>query len=48
MDIDKALIQRNADFAAHRFTSGLKMMPSLKTIVIGCVDPRVDPTAFAS
>jgi Carbonic anhydrase len=43
MNIVEALIQRNADFAAHRFTSGLKMMPSLKTIVIGCVDPRVDP-----
>jgi carbonic anhydrase len=37
------LTQRNADFADHRFTAGLMMMPSLKTIIIGCVDPRVDP-----
>jgi carbonic anhydrase len=37
------LKQRNAEFAAHRFADGLMMMPSLKTIIIGCVDPRVDP-----
>jgi carbonic anhydrase len=28
-----------------RFTPGLRMMPSLRTIVLGCVDPRVDPAA---
>lgn len=38
------LIARNADFAADHFTRGLRLMPALKTIVIGCVDPRVDPT----
>jgi carbonic anhydrase len=43
MDTVETLTQRNAQFAAHRFASGLKMMPSLKTIIIGCVDPRVDP-----
>jgi carbonic anhydrase len=43
MDAVETLTQRNAQFAAHRFTSGLKMMPSLRTIIIGCVDPRVDP-----
>jgi carbonic anhydrase len=43
MDTVETLTQRNADFAARRFTSGLKMMPSFKTIIIGCVDPRVDP-----
>lgn len=43
MDTVETLTQRNAEFAARRFTSGLKMMPSLKTIIIGCVDPRVDP-----
>lgn len=43
MDTVEALTQRNAEFAAHRFTSGLTMTPSLKTIVITCVDPRVDP-----
>ena len=43
MDPVETLTQHSAEFAAHRFTSGLKMMPSLKTIIIGCVDPRVDP-----
>jgi carbonic anhydrase len=38
------LTQRNADFAAHRFATGLHTMPVLKTIVIGCVDPRVEPS----
>lgn len=37
------LTQRNADFAAHRFVAGLTMMPKLRTMIIGCVDPRVDP-----
>ncbi|MGW5187828.1 carbonic anhydrase [Kribbella sp. NPDC004138] len=45
MDVIETVTTRNEDFAAHQFTSGLRMMPSLKTIVIGCVDPRVDPTA---
>jgi carbonic anhydrase len=31
------------EFATHRFTSGLRILPSLKTFIIGCVDPRVDP-----
>ena len=34
---------RNAEFAEQRFAAGLQMMPSLKAIIIGCVDPRVDP-----
>jgi carbonic anhydrase len=38
------LTRRNREFAATRFEDGLQMMPKLKTIVIGCVDPRVDPT----
>src|SRR5579864_3661138 len=37
------LIARNGDFAAQRFQGGLSLMPSLKAIVIGCADPRVDP-----
>lgn len=37
------LIQRNATLASTRFSAGLKMMPSMKTTIIGCVDPRVDP-----
>ena len=44
MGVTETLTGRNSDFAEKRFAAGLRMMPSLKTIVIGCVDPRVDPT----
>ena len=37
------LIQRNEEFAAHRFSAGLSLMPTLGTMIVGCVDPRVDP-----
>lgn len=37
------LIARNATFAAERFAPGLRMLPSTRTLLIGCVDPRVDP-----
>lgn len=43
MTVSATLAARNADWAATRFTDGLRMVPALKTIVIGCVDPRVDP-----
>lgn len=42
MAVHDTLITRSAE-QAH-FTPGLRMVPSLRTIVIGCVDPRVDPT----
>ena len=35
------LLQRNHDFAAHRFVAGLPMRPSLRTLIISCADPRV-------
>ena len=38
------LAERNAQYAAGRFTPGLAMMPRLQTMIIGCADPRVDPT----
>jgi carbonic anhydrase len=37
------LTERNSHFAAHKFKAGLAMMPNLKTMIIGCADPRVDP-----
>lgn len=37
------LLQRNEEFAAHRFFPGLSLMPTLATMIVGCVDPRVDP-----
>ena len=37
------LAHRNAAFARSDFAADLTMMPSTGTIVVGCVDPRVDP-----
>ncbi len=37
------LKKRNDDFAAHRFVAGLSLMPTMRTMIIGCVDARVDP-----
>jgi len=37
------LLERNHEFAEHRFVAGLPMRPSLKTVIVGCADPRVDP-----
>jgi len=44
MNVVETLLKRNETFAGNHFASGLKMMPSLKTNIICCVDPRVDPT----
>lgn len=43
MDTISTLTERNAQFAARHFSQGLSLMPTLRTIVLGCVDPRVDP-----
>ncbi|TCK84270.1 carbonic anhydrase [Paraburkholderia sp. BL9I2N2] len=43
MDFNDVMLERNADFANTAFVPELKMMPSTGTIVVGCVDPRVDP-----
>lgn len=43
MDFLDTLAQRNGDVAGRRFIGGLKMMPSQQTVILGCVDPRVDP-----
>ena len=37
------LLSRSEAFSRDKFVAGLKMLPSRKTIIIGCVDPRVDP-----
>jgi carbonic anhydrase len=44
MTILETLIQRNETFVNSRFSPELKIMPSMKTMIIGCVDPRVDPS----
>src|SRR5215471_15862098 len=42
-DTVSRLTARNADFARHGFVPGKSLMPALRTIVISCVDSRVDP-----
>ncbi|HUB42006.1 MAG TPA: carbonic anhydrase [Streptosporangiaceae bacterium] len=44
MGVVKDLTERNAQFAKTHFSPGLRMRPTLATIVICCVDTRVDPT----
>jgi len=43
MDFNQTILDRSAEFANNEFVAGLKMLPSAATIVVGCVDPRVDP-----
>jgi carbonic anhydrase len=43
MTVIDTLAQRSAAFARDRFSADLKIIPSMKTMIIGCVDPRVDP-----
>jgi carbonic anhydrase len=43
LDTIDTLLQRNHEFAAHRFVAGLSLRPSLQTLIISCADPRVDP-----
>ncbi|MEW1778393.1 carbonic anhydrase [Streptomyces sp. NPDC086777] len=37
------LTERNATFAADRYKTGLSINPSGNLMIVGCVDPRVDP-----
>jgi carbonic anhydrase len=37
------LVHRNASFAQNGFRGGLTINPSGNVMIIGCVDPRVDP-----
>lgn len=43
MDYVESLTSRNAEFAAEKFQPELKMLPHKRAVIIGCVDPRVDP-----
>ena len=43
MSVIETFTERNEHFAATHFTQGLKIIPSMKTMIVGCVDPRVDP-----
>ncbi len=37
------LRRRNGEFADRHDVSGLPLLPTGRTIIVGCVDPRVDP-----
>lgn len=43
MNVIDELTQRNTRFATSAFQDDLQIMPSIKTLIIGCIDPRVDP-----
>ena len=37
------LIRRNGEFAEAHDVTGLSVLPTGRTMILGCVDPRVDP-----
>lgn len=43
MDVVDILKERNTRFAHKQFASGMPLLPRLRTLVLCCVDPRVDP-----
>jgi carbonic anhydrase len=43
MDFIETIIQRNEEFVRAGHSAELKIIPSTKAILIGCLDPRVDP-----
>lgn len=42
-DFVASVTKRNASFVSEGFSPQLKIIPSSKTVIIGCLDPRVDP-----
>ena len=42
MNVHSELVQRNRTFAAN-FKGGLPILPKLRTVLVTCLDPRVDP-----
>jgi carbonic anhydrase len=43
MDFIELITERNEEFLRAGRTNTLKIIPTTKTILIGCLDPRVDP-----
>ena len=43
MSDEKTLVERNAAFAANFTYADLEIKPRLSTLIVGCVDSRVDP-----
>jgi carbonic anhydrase len=42
MNLIEMITQRNEEFVRSGHSADLKIIPSTKTIIIGCLDPRVD------
>jgi carbonic anhydrase len=47
MSVIETLTQRNEAFASSRFSADLKIMPSMKTMIIGWI-PKTLPEARAN
>ncbi len=43
MDFLETIVERNGHFVENGFSASLKIIPTTKTIIVGCLDPRVDP-----
>jgi len=43
MNTIEELIERNHDFATTKFKHSQSLLPSKRTIIVSCADPRVDP-----
>jgi carbonic anhydrase len=43
MDFFQTILSRNAEYAQNGFSPDLKIIPSRRTLILACVDPRVDP-----
>jgi carbonic anhydrase len=43
VDTIETFLDRNTHFAQNQFATGLRIVPQMKTLLLGCVDPRVDP-----
>jgi len=43
MDVIETFLKRNEAFVQNEFSADLNIVPSMKTMIIGCVDSRVDP-----
>ncbi|SAL86270.1 hypothetical protein AWB74_07634 [Caballeronia arvi] len=41
MNFHETLNERNAEYAASGFAPDLKMLPSRRTMIVGCVDPAL-------
>jgi carbonic anhydrase len=47
MDVIDTLATRNDEFARSHFAPGMPVLPRLRTLVLTCVDPRLDPAHIA-